>query len=317
MEAADARDSLIIQLEQTFEAGKESLAEVKPELVVHPESGWRAQDIIAHITAWEEEVTRALEAYTWGKFYSIPDYEQERYNAAQYEARRGLSPDEVADGWRSARKDLIAAVRELSSEQLAGEMGYPSGRRGNSAALIREIIEHTQEHIQEVVDAANAAVGVQSYPDLKSMVQKLEQTQYEGMAMLAELDPELVVYADSGWRVKDVIAHLIAWDEPTVLCFQAYSEGGEYSIPGYNDLEAFNWSEYEKRRLLPYTEIYARWDAACTGIKKAVAGLTWEQLNGDMRYPAGNIGPCAQLIREIWEHWQLHFDHILAALEPS
>jgi hypothetical protein len=311
------RDELVQQLEQTFQVGTESLAEVKPGLVVYADSGWRAQDIIAHIAAWEEEVTRALEAYTWDKVYRIPDFELDRYNAAQYEARREQSPDEVADGWRSARKDLIAAVRELSPEKLAGEMGYPSGRRGNCAALIREVMEHSQEHIQEAVDAANAAIGVQSYPDLKSMVQKLEETHYEGMAMLAELDPEMVVYADSGWRVKDIIAHLIAWDEPTVLCFQAYSAGGDYSIPGYQDFESFNWAEYEKSRLLPYTEIYARWDAACTRTQEAVAGLTWEQLNGDMRYPYGKMGSCATLIREIWEHWQLHFDHILAAVETS
>ncbi len=311
------RDELIRQLEQTLQVGTESLAEVKPELVVYADSGWRAQDIIAHITAWEEEVVKALEAYTWDKVYSIPNYEQERFNTAQYEARRELSPDEVADAWKFARKDLIAVVRELTPEQLAGEMGNPSGRRGNCAALIREIIEHTQEHIQEAVDAANAAVGVQSYPDLRALVEQLERTQYEGMAILAELDPETVVYADSGWRVQDIIAHLIAWDEPTAMCFQAYSEGGEYSILGYGGVEEFNWAEYEKRRLLPYTEIYAGWDAARTRIKEAVATLTWDQLNGEIRYPAGNIGSCAQLIREVWEHQQLHFDHIVAALETS
>lgn len=149
----------------------------------------------------------------------------------------------------------------------------------------------------------------------ESLVRQLERTQYEGMATLSELDPEAVVYNDSGWTVKDIIAHLAAWDEPTVKSFQAYAEGGEYSIIGYHDLEVFNWSEYEMRRLLPYAEVYASWDAARTRIKEIVATLSPEQLVGTMRYPAGNLGNCAQLIREVWEHQQLHFDDILAAIE--
>ena len=184
-------------------------------------------------------------------------------------------------------------------------------------ALIHEAMEHSQEHIQEAVDAANAAIGAQSYPDLKSLAQKLEETQYEGMAMLAELDPETVVYADSGWRVKDIIAHLTAWDEPTALCFEAHARGSEYSIPGYQGEEALNWAEYEKSRLLPYTDIYAGWDAARTRIKEAVASLSREQLTSKIRYPSGNRDSCATLIREVWEHQQLHFDDILAALEKS
>jgi len=38
-------------------------------------------------------------------------------------------------------------------------------------------------------------------------------------------------------------------------------------------------------------------------------------LAGTMRYPSGNLGNCAQLIREVWEHQQLHFNDIFAALE--
>lgn len=151
--------------------------------------------------------------------------------------------------------------------------------------------------------------------DRESLVRQLERTQYEGMATLSELDPDAIIYKDSGWTVKDIIAHLVAWDEPTVTCFRAYAEGGEYSIIGYHDLEEFNWSEYEKRRQLTYTDIYAQWDDARTRIKEIVATLSPEQLAGEMRYPAGNLGNCTQLIHEIWEHQQMHFDDILAAVE--
>jgi hypothetical protein len=163
----------------------------------------------------------------------------------------------------------------------------------------------------------NELEPVDNLDTVESLVRQLESTQYEGMATLSELDPEAVVYQDSGWTLKDIIAHLVAWDEPTVKSFQAYREGGEYSIIGYQDLEGFNWSEYEQRRQMAYTDIYAQWDAARTRIKEIVATLSPEQLAGEMRYPAGNMGNCAQLIREVWEHQQLHFDDILAALQKA
>jgi hypothetical protein len=163
----------------------------------------------------------------------------------------------------------------------------------------------------------NGIEETESLDDRESLVRQLERTQYEGMATLTELDPEALVYADSGWKVKDIIAHLAAWDEPTATCFRAYAEGGEYSIIGYKGVEDFNWTEYEKRRNLPYAEVYAGWDAARTRIKEVVAILSPEQLAGTMRYPAGNLGNCTQLIREVWEHQQLHFDDILAAVDMN
>ncbi|MEO8608782.1 MAG: maleylpyruvate isomerase N-terminal domain-containing protein [Chloroflexota bacterium] len=153
--------------------------------------------------------------------------------------------------------------------------------------------------------------------DVDGLVRQLERTQYEGMATLSELDPEAVVYADSGWKVKDIIAHLNAWNEPTALCFQAYANGGEYCIPNYQGVEAFNWSAYEERRGQPYTEIYAAWDGFRTRIKEIVATFTPEQLAGSMRYPSGNLGNCAQLIREVWEHDGSHFNDIFAALDMN
>jgi hypothetical protein len=154
--------------------------------------------------------------------------------------------------------------------------------------------------------------------DRDELVRQLERTQYEGMATLAELDPYAVVYPESGWQVKDVVAHLAAWDEPTALSFQAYAEGGEYSIPGYHDLEAFNWAAYEGRRDIPYTQVYSDWDAARTRIKEIVAGLSSEQLAGDMLFPSGQSrGACIQLIREVWEHQELHFNDILGAIKST
>jgi hypothetical protein len=299
---------LVSQLQQSYQAGVEMLAEIDPNAVVYAESGWTVKDIVAHVTAWEEEVARALAGYARGALYKIPNFDLERYNAATYQARRGLPWEQVQAQWKTSRDQLIRITAQLPPAKLNDEMGYPSGRRGDCAALIQEVIEHGQEHFQDVAEAE----GVY---DRDGLVRQLERTLYEGMAILSEIDPNAVIYTDSGWTVKDLIAHLAAWDEPTALCFEAHARGSEYVIPDYAGEEAFNWGEYEKRRDMPYAEVYATWDDARTRIRNVVTTLTPEQLSSPIRYPAGGYNQCSTLVREVWGHQQLHFRHILSALE--
>lgn len=153
--------------------------------------------------------------------------------------------------------------------------------------------------------------------DKAALVAELNRTLSEGMEALKGIDPNAVVYADSGWTVKDLIAHLAAWDEPGVLCFEAFAEGNTYRIPNYVDYDTFNWQEYEKRKNLPVDEVYASWEAARTRIREIVEQLTPEQLEEQIMYPAGNYNTCATLVTEVWEHQEEHFEQIFAAVGGS
>jgi hypothetical protein len=153
--------------------------------------------------------------------------------------------------------------------------------------------------------------------DKAALVEELNRTQGHGMDALTRLDPNAVIYTESGWTVKDLIAHLAAWDEAGVLCFEAYADGGSYRIPDYVHYDTFNWQQYEKRKDLPVHEVYASWDRARTRIREIVERLTPEQLEGQIMYPAGNYNTCATLIREVWEHQEEHFKHIFEVVGGS
>jgi hypothetical protein len=153
--------------------------------------------------------------------------------------------------------------------------------------------------------------------DKAAYLQQLALTQREAMQTLADLDSAAVVYAESGWTVKDIVAHLAAWDEETALCFKAYGDGGSYSIPGYvwGHYDEFNWAAYEQRKDLPTAEVYASWDSARSRIYAAVERLTPEQIAGEMTYPSGQYANCDKLITEVIEHQELHFNDIFKALK--
>lgn len=98
----------------------------KDWLVPGAAGAWNLKDVLAHVTAWQEEalkvlpeLARQIVAGTEGPF----DYDIEAWNAAQYEARRDLSVREVREQSLAVRGQLLAMLGRLPAEWLAGHKG--------------------------------------------------------------------------------------------------------------------------------------------------------------------------------------------------
>lgn len=159
MEASEItteKQRLVFLLESERRKTIELLRDLTPYRVIHPESGWRVIDIIGHLATWEREVLAAIQAFHEGDVYTIPNFEPESYNIAQYERRRSLDPAQIRMDWFMARRDLQDVIHDLHDHCFTGEMSYPSGRRGMVIALIEELAEHEAEHRQEIEAVINA-----------------------------------------------------------------------------------------------------------------------------------------------------------------
>lgn len=144
------KQRLIFLLEGERRKTIELLRDVNPYLVIHTDSGWRVIDVIGHLAAWEREVLAAIQAFHEGDVYTIPNFEREAYNHAQYQRRRTLDPAQIRMDWGMARRDLQDVIHDLHDHCFTTEMSYPSGRRGMVIALIEELAEHEAEHRQEI-----------------------------------------------------------------------------------------------------------------------------------------------------------------------
>ena len=98
----DWKKLMIEHLNHTYNKLREVLDSVDPTMVVHPESGWRVQDIVGHLAAWYKERTLALQAWQDGREYLIPNYNTTSYNQQAYEARRRLSYPQIAAEFQAA-----------------------------------------------------------------------------------------------------------------------------------------------------------------------------------------------------------------------
>jgi UDP-3-O-acyl-N-acetylglucosamine deacetylase len=144
------KQRLIFLLEGERRKTIEVLRGINPYQVVNPDSGWRVIDLIGHLAAWEREVLAAVQAFHEGHSYSIPDFEVDAYNQAQYERRRTLDPAQIRMDWGMVRRDVQDVIHDLHEHCFTTEMCYPSGRHGMVIPLIEELAEHEAEHRQEI-----------------------------------------------------------------------------------------------------------------------------------------------------------------------
>ena len=138
-------------------ASTEKLLEtIDLELQIYGDPVWRARDVLWHIAVWDRQVSQAIEAFEFGGQYSIPDFEEEAFNAAAIKEGQELSPGQILKGSNQARQQFQRVVEQFPADSLDAELLYPWGdERGDIAKLVRYMVEHDEEHRQEIRTAAN------------------------------------------------------------------------------------------------------------------------------------------------------------------
>jgi hypothetical protein len=148
----DWKKLMIEHLNHTYSKLCDTLDSVDPTMVVHPESGWRVQDIVGHLAAWYRERIMALQAWQAGQEYLIPNYDTTSYNQRAYEARRHLSYSKIAAEFQSAHEELIAILQQIPEDYFSETIRYPWGETGMIGHLIERLIVHEREHLHEIAE---------------------------------------------------------------------------------------------------------------------------------------------------------------------
>ena len=117
--------------------------------------------------------------------------------------------------------------------------------------------------------------------------QLLSASQQEHTALeelLATLTPEQMTQPGvlGEWSVKDVLAHLIEWEQMVLGWYKAGRRGQAPQIPA----EGFNWGQlpalnqriYEKHRGRPLGDVLKQFKASYRSVLKAVQGMSEEEL---------------------------------------
>jgi hypothetical protein len=146
------------------------------------------------------------------------------------------------------------------------------------------------------------------------LIRDLEDSYQRALVTLELVDPEQVIYEESGWRVKDIVAHVATWDAESLRSIYAHRRGSAYSIPNFGRIDDFNAYAAHARMDEPMARIMADWDATAKWLHLIARALTAEDLTAEMTHPSGSRGQVGVLLQEVCEHRQMHLDDIRAAL---
>jgi hypothetical protein len=143
------------------------------------------------------------------------------------------------------------------------------------------------------------------------LIKQLDDSRASTVEALNDVDPQQVVYTEAGWRVKDIIAHLTAWEAEVVLSIQAYNRGGEYAIPGYVSDDAYNEVMFRRYQNDSTTQIWADWEFARSKFKAAIQALPPERFDGQIMCPWKKTSGIDGIVRDMINHEAEHLHDII------
>ncbi len=150
--------ALTYELQKQRQLSQTALNQISPYMEVFEDTGWTVKDVISHITMWEMEKTRAVEAFLVGQKYRIPRFNPKKvdsFNKKHYDKHKNDPVKEVMDEWSAVRERLIEAVRAIPVSRMGEDVVPPWGGEPISLTdLIRDAVRYEQEYIDRILYAA-------------------------------------------------------------------------------------------------------------------------------------------------------------------
>lgn len=142
------------------------------------------------------------------------------------------------------------------------------------------------------------------------LVDLLTTTRQDTLAALKDVDLDRIMHPDSGWRVRDMVAHLIAWDIAAVQALKHLQSKTVDAIPDLSDMDAYNAREVAKRKNLPIDDLFAEWAALHDEFKALAENMPDDLMGKRFRFPWGAHGTGYQLVEGMAGHEQYHREEI-------
>jgi uncharacterized protein (TIGR03083 family) len=132
-------------------------------------------------------------------------------------------------------------------------------------------------------------------PTSKTQLLDTLQREHEALdKLLAPLTPEQLttVSPATHWSIKDVLAHLSAWEQMCLGWYKAGQRGQTPALPapGFNwaQIPALNQQIFEARHAHPLAEVQQQYRASYRRILKTVEAISEEELFTPRLYPWTN-----------------------------
>lgn len=289
-------EQLADDLQTTYDQLWETLSLLAPEERAEPclPSGWSPKVLLAHIAFWDDYQTRRMQAAHSGQSaqtgFSRPRQDNDRRAAADAD-RPWATIEAQAD---AARQAMIDFARSLTAEELAQE--FPEGERIlNLRRLLAHMGRHTRDHGQELRRYCGSlerwgrdglrAFLIQQYTDLLDGIGRLDEKTL------------LTVPVCGVWSIRDVLAHVLCWEE---YAWQMVQQWPEPDLDTTNARLLAAKADHTMIDLLDWLTTYQR------RMLKAYDAFSNEELRSEGQYGWGAQGSLSGFFYEMALHTASH-----------
>jgi hypothetical protein len=147
------------------------------------------------------------------------------------------------------------------------------------------------------------------------LVRLLDNTRLRTLTILEGIDGDRVVHPDTGWRVKDVVRHIVFWEEEALAALIALREGATYTIPDFVSFDAYNQQDFQRRRDQSFLQIQDDLRTVRNRLKTALIALPPERFDGTMLFPWPQGGTLSAMMAIMAGHECEHVNEIVSAVE--
>jgi hypothetical protein len=161
----------------------------------------------------------------------------------------------------------------------------------------------------------NQQVEPISKPELLKRIRSERQYLAETLAQLSE-DQMVKPGAEAAWSVKDMLAHLVAWEEYLVQWVDQILRGQAPELPaGVGGIDQVNAEIYEENKDRPLTEVLTEFQTSYQEVLRCTEAASEEILLQTGLFPAWGDTPLWDVVASnTYWHYQEHGEALRAWL---
>lgn len=111
---------------------------------------WTIRNVLSHYVTSERGLVKLFEQIRQGGGGVTDEFSIDRYNAAQQEKTKELSPAELVEQYKAVRAESIAWVQGLKDEELEIQGRHPFLGQTVIREMVRMLYMHNQLHYRDV-----------------------------------------------------------------------------------------------------------------------------------------------------------------------
>ena len=163
-------------------------------------------------------------------------------------------------------------------------------------------------------------MGGHEFVSKERLLEELRAGRERLEATLARVSEEQLTApgAIGDWSVKDLLAHLIFWEQTPVRALRAEARGERGELPSDESVDQLNARAVAERRERPPAEVLAEFERSYHELLEVIAPLSDAELNDPSRYAWTEGKPLWRIIAgESYLHYREHDEEIRAWLDRT